>query len=856
MAFRRRSLWASIAIVTIGTGLYLLLGLRDGHGDRTRSPDAAARPVASESRSATASHRSPIGSSRLLFVTGRVADVDGRPVSGAGIAVELPGAALAEASPLAISGPDGAFEVEIIEGVRKISVGRVGYLRSEADIPNDPGSSLVDVGTVILRRQSGIVGIVKRREGDSVVGAGVKLFRTAPDHPDRMAIGAAYMTGRAEIAYTTSGPDGWFAFESVTPGFYDVAAVGRQPPAMGFASRVKAEAGAMTHVAITMADALVRRGQVVDGNALPVAGADVVIQSRLDTDGRGSTDQTVATTSDGGGWFDIVLPSADDLDVVILRAHKDGVGIGHRTYHVSTLPSEVCMIELLTVRPAILRFVDGARQDPIADLRAEVRVLMPRRDFSFVRVTNERGEAHVSVPAAASDMHVIIDSQRWALPPGPGGLSTDAVSTGRRMTLPATGDATLTIALVPTGRIRGRVLDASTGDAVAGVLLEGVARHNVSQLAAPSLRVRATSGEQGSFELTGLPRCPVSVVSLSADWLFYPDGWRGETMELFDFQRVLGSVPLDQVSQVDDVIVKVVKAATVEGQVVDSRGVGVGNARVDLGLSATDFRTQLRLDEGWYEAVHATVSDEDGRFRLTGVWPTRACRLRASREGVTPSWSNPFDVLSGQHVRGIEIRAEHGAVATLQVVDPEGRAVGGAPVFLRDQTGTTIATGRTSGAGEVRFTGLRPARYCVGVEPVTEPGAPMLRAAGGTVIDAFAGETSHTIRLGVSPCISGIALAEGRTPIRGAIVTLQRVSPGGDDTGAMEWGRTDGDGEFRICVTIDGPYRVVAVSTPAPPVPGAGVVTPVAPRWDRYVPVGRSELRPGERGVVALRRRD
>ena len=253
----------------------------------------------------------------------------------------------------------------------------------------------------------------------------------------------------------------------------------------------------------------------------------------------------VPTTSDPEGWFDIVVPLAEDLWWLSIEAEKPGVGTGSVTYRPDQVPTDVCLVKLIPARRLTVRFIDSQTSKPVPKVRCAVKILPPT-PLEAIRVADDAGTATVAdAPEGATSLFVLVDSAEWALAPKEGVAPATQLTFGEPFTIPAASDAAVEIALVGSGVIRGTVIDRTTGISVPGVLVEAAAIGNLQQLFAKGARARATSGKDGEFVLTGLPRCPIHLITLSNEWLCAPDGWDGRPVEGKNKEAFFGTQTLE-----------------------------------------------------------------------------------------------------------------------------------------------------------------------------------------------------------------------------------------------------------------------------------------------------------------------
>lgn len=215
-------------------------------------------------------------------LTGRVVDVEGRPI--AGVEIWRPTDS-AERRPAAVSGPDGLFVVPA-GGMYPLSACPPGWLPDESPsrAPRDPA-----VFEIRLRPAARIAGRVVDGQGEPVEGVQVEARLAG------MSIGCVVYSpsGCPGPTYLRTGytdADGRFVFESLEPGWFEVRASDSLPKVV----RRLGEAGASAQeIEFVGSEKLVPlEGRVVDADGEPVEGARVSVsgarprtEARTDADG-------------------------------------------------------------------------------------------------------------------------------------------------------------------------------------------------------------------------------------------------------------------------------------------------------------------------------------------------------------------------------------------------------------------------------------------------------------------------------------------------------------------------------------------------------------------------------------------
>ncbi|HEX7841244.1 MAG TPA: carboxypeptidase-like regulatory domain-containing protein, partial [Kofleriaceae bacterium] len=314
---------------------------------------------------------------------------------------------------------------------------------------------------------------------------------------------------------------------------------------------------------------------------------------------------------------------------------------------------------------------------------------------------------------------------------------------------------------------------------------------------------QAYSGDDGAFEIRGLPRKPLSVVALhetGASDVVSVDASGGD---------------------VSGVILTLDVTGTIAGSVVDPQGQPVEGAQVSAGPSFGGFSggrggrggfdpSQLRL-----RGLPEDVTDAAGHFTLTGLDPgeyrlTAAPAARAGR---------------GRGFGGFRdgVVAQVGDQNVRLVVEPDGAvkgkvalADGGAPdtftVSIQQNQQTFLG-----GGGAFQLDGIAPGTYTLAVRgPSFQNQAVQVTITASTVTDA------GTISVVKGRSIAGLVVADGQ-PVPDATVYAGRMVLGSGTSNAMPNGpltqqfgggtkttTTDASGAFSLSGFPDGDLTVVA----------------------------------------------
>ncbi len=429
----------------------------------------------------------------------------------------------------------------------------------------------------------------------------------------------------------------------------------------------------------------------------------------------------------------------------VAGVERDGAAVDRRPGRGPIAPRDRARRSDATTSAANPRESD-ATPSPAPDASLVVRVRLAESAVAGATVAVEPGSHTATTDAAGEARFEGLE---------PGAVTVTARSAGHVRAVESaeisTG-ATVTIALwiQPGIELSGRVLDAPTGDPIAGARVEA---HEGGELGgrfvttvAPAL-ASATTREDGWFRLDGLPRGELTTISASA---------RGHAPASVVVQR--------KEAAREALDLRLERAGTVQGIVVNRDGGPVAGARVFVfvaGESALleDPETTTRSSDGVAATLRAT-SDASGRFEVSGVTFGDEYVAIADAEGFARS-----EPLSGIRTEAAAPVAETtlvlrrpGALA-VRVIGPGAQPVPGASVELRlHRREWTL----TTGAGGVAE--LSPADLGPYVVTVRAPGLPMR-------VRAYQVEEGATksveIVLPEAYSISGVLVDDAGTPLVG-----------------------------------------------------------------------------------------
>ncbi len=315
----------------------------------------------------------------------------------------------------------------------------------------------------------------------------------------------------------------------------------------------------------------------------------------------------------------------------------------------------------------------------------------------------------------------------------------------------------------------------------------------------------AKTGADGKFRLAHVPR--LDGFDLSVD---HPD---------YVFQRRPGVVVPARGMDVGKITLE--QGGTVAGQVFGPGGARVANAEVWL-EDAQDDNNPFRFFGGFGAAARGerrTVTDEQGRFRLTGM-PAGKCVATAKTDVLPENSSAELDLKVNDEVRDLVVNLEAGDRIAGTVKGPDGKPVADAEIHVNQgNRGYSISfSGRrmpfepatkSDADGRFEVKALKRGTYEVSVvaKAFAVKSVPDVDSSTGAPLDITLSSGAHVAGM--------VRLKETQEPARNVKVQLMRVwgdqvmptsldFPPDSDNSATQ------DGAFVIAEVDPGTYRVVA----------------------------------------------
>lgn len=430
----------------------------------------------------------PLEGLELVFdsgfrVAGRVLDAAGHPLPGARLDVGRRAEALA--------GPDGRFLVldvraEAGEGALTVRAFAPWHAEGRADILVPRSPQAVPQVELRLTGSGRIAGRVTRPDGSPAVNAQVECrFRMGDAGDSQVLRGPGTSTdgeGRYELDHV---PAGRYVIAAAQPES-DLPLVRpveiREPAVLAWIPGVEVAEGRSTPLDIALPAPAAIAGRVLDGSGRPVAGARLTLERLLHWPAPGFQGHSV-TISEGvhletaSGPDGVALTSARSQEAERLTGHDglyafEGLAQGARRLHVRDAGDQ------LAPQSRELDLRAGERLDPLDFVLATGLVLRAQvvdpagRPLEGAQVYLAEAATHA---ITGEDLRARSGADGWfeagGLAPGRKLLSISLAGYGHLYEELDPAAAPARFVLAPAPKLRGRVLDALTGEPVAAYAL-------------------------------------------------------------------------------------------------------------------------------------------------------------------------------------------------------------------------------------------------------------------------------------------------------------------------------------------------------------------------------------------------
>jgi protocatechuate 3,4-dioxygenase beta subunit len=240
--------------------------------------------------------------------------------------------------------------------------------------------------------------------------------------------------------------------------------------------------------------------------------------------------------------------------------------------------------------------------------------------------------------------------------------------------------------------------------------------------------------------------------------------------------------------------------ATLRGLVVDARGNAIAGAEVRAKAATRELLPMITVrDPGPADAV----SGADGAFALEDRSPGESLDITVSHPGYGPGSAPGVAVPREAPVR---IVLQDTSRVSGRAVDPDGKPVAGAAIYLSEEESTSIAgeslqvpsgrahRGLTDDDGGFVLDGVSPGPIALYAQ------APHRQHAELKNLEVKAGQDLANVELVLPPSavVEGRVLAPDGRPVVGAEVAVVQAAQNDFQRGAAPGAITDGDGRYRL----------------------------------------------------------
>jgi protocatechuate 3,4-dioxygenase beta subunit len=339
--------------------------------------------------------------------------------------------------------------------------------------------------------------------------------------------------------------------------------------------------------------------------------------------------------------------------------------------------------------------------------------------------------------------------------------------------------------------LAGQVVDAHTGRPIrdaevtiaTGVL--GLHTH------------RTQSNERGRFELSG-------IVGDEHSLYVGADGY-------------VAAGPLRHNAAEQSMTVRLERASTIEGRIVDERGWAIEGALVrafgeghlraavsgtsdSLGVTSGPVPPISAAGSGALAFVQQVATGRDGAFVLPKLRPG-PYTIAASHDDFAPAESERLQVRPGATRSDVDIVMRSGAELAGRVVDERGSGLEGIPIELRAPTERLPRMSVTASDGSFSFRGVR-GEVSVTALPYDLPPARKSVAIGDDALVTIELELSSTLYT-----LRGRVVDERGFGVDGALLTVSAKSP---ETPIRRTAKSGADGVFSIPALPEPPFELSA----------------------------------------------
>jgi len=646
---------------------------------------------------------------------------------------------------------DGSWTVAVSPAAGgRIHAAAPGYLPAETLAAGARAASPVLALVPQVTGGRAASGVVVDESGRPVAGAAVSLVSASVSGTDPLPKAGSVISARSDRQgrFTSRLPAGTWDLQAGAPG--RVATVVR-----GIA--VGSGSGPVDLGTVVLRAGAALDGQVVDTRGRPVAGCHVrtlptdMVSTRFLAAGMEDDGGETLSGADGGFTLAGLAPGQP----VIVHAWREGYTAA--TLQGVQIPAEKPLRVILKAASRISGRIVDETGSPVS--RAQVLAVPEARgpggaaagpldeNGSFVIENVAPGRVTVAVAAPG-----FLPARRKGV----------EIAEGKDV-----GD--LEVVVRKGAVVEGRVL-TSGGSPVAGAQVRVLpSREPGDPLLAALGLAEATSGEDGSYRLEGVP-----------------EGRRSLCAEPADRPRAVHELAVQPGTNHLDF--QLADGREVSGRILDTAGGPVPGAAVSLVSSA---------------GVWPAEAGADGGFLISGV-PDGTYRLEAEKAGWASARSAEEVRVAGGPVTGLELRLDRGAAIVGRITGLGFEDLSRVQVVASGAAGGQV--GNVDYQGSYRIEALAPGDWIVEAQ-LSGTGR---RAVGKVRLEPGQTQGALDLEFGGGLTLTGVVL-QGDRPVAGAAVTVQ-----GPNGGPPHGGMSGPDGRFRVEGVEPGSVEVVVLGKGPP----------------------------------------
>ncbi|HYC76444.1 MAG TPA: carboxypeptidase regulatory-like domain-containing protein, partial [Planctomycetota bacterium] len=558
--------------------------------------------------------------------------------------------------------------------VRATAPGRAQTFSDPFDVPVegavDRPDLLLEVGLLVRGR-------LLTDAGDPIAGGALRLDRASDPFSFDVSVFEGMFADKPPLAAAVSGADG--AFECVAPANGSFVVQGSAPgraPQTSKTFELRQDWDPPT-VEVRLPAGRRIEGTVVADGGVPIRGAQVVVFNGAGGPA-GPTARCALVRTDAAGKFQADGASPEGG---MLLARADGYGASGRRLE----PHETSVVVTFTRGATVKGLVyDRKDRSPIPDAVVFAFAMTEEGRVNWTR-TGADGRYELQIAACDEGM-LSVSKAGYAMKRGDGddeaGWFGDAGIPLKNVV--AGADIVKDVGLSGGAVASGRVVDDRDGAPIAGATVEALPNEGIFGRAKPA--ATATTGEDGAFQLTGLPEGAFTLRAKKDGWFDAASKADASASEVVDaddlasFEAPPGADRPRHEARADrplaDLVVRLARGADVAGVATGDDGRAAARAAIRWRLDGP--RTPWMGDDAPHGAAGA---DGAGRFTLRGL-PPRTVVVEATHPDYPAGAEIRFDA-KAPPPDGLKLMLSKGGGIAGRILYPDGRPAAGVVLVAR-----------------------------------------------------------------------------------------------------------------------------------------------------------------------------